>query len=410
MKISLINFLIKKLDLQDKDAMDPQVRARYGYLEGWVSVSVNFLLFTAKIIIGVISGSISIIADAMHTVSDVATSGVVIWGFKIAEKPADKEHPFGHGRMENIAALIVAVLVCVVGLEILQEASVRIVHPSEVKTNGVMLLILIISALAKEWLARFSFTLAKRIDSPILNADGWHHRGDAVSTILVIGAVIGAMFKLFILDAVFGIMVAGYIIYTGFRIVRESIVYLLGKRADDQLYNKIYMIAEAVDGVEGVHDIVVHDYGTHKAISLHVEVARGLDSENAHRIATTVETRLAKKIISSPIVHIDLKKKKQQKRKVSPQKGVIKNIIKKYPEILQFHGVQICSSESGDFLNLHIVIPKIINVEQSHELEHELKEELNTKFKEYLINIHIEPCDSKCALCPQDCKLAEEGL
>ena len=160
-------YLLKKLKLSKADTKDPQVRARYGYLEGWVSLLANAVLFTAKIIAGMISGSISIIADAVHTASDIATSAVVIWGFAIAKKPADDEHPFGHGRMENIAALIIAVLVCVFGVEILKVSLERIANPPEIKSNIYILIVLAISAVVKEWLARFSFSCKLFVDIPV---------------------------------------------------------------------------------------------------------------------------------------------------------------------------------------------------------------------------------------------------
>ncbi|MFH2137892.1 MAG: cation diffusion facilitator family transporter [Candidatus Omnitrophota bacterium] len=401
-KMNITDFLIKKAELNDQDINDPQIRARYGSLEGWVSVLANLVLFITKLSVGLFSGSISIIADAIHTLSDVATSAVVIWGFKVARKPADKEHPFGHGRMEDITTLIIAVLLCVVGVEILLQCVERISQPPEVKANIFIFIVLAGSAVVKEWMARFSFSLGGKIDSSALNADGWHHRSDAISTILVIIAVICSMFKLFIFDALLGGVVAAYIIYTGIRLVKEASTHLLGKGIDESLRDKIRTIAVSVDGVEGVHDIVAHDYGTHKAISLHVEVARSLNSVAAHRIAATVETRLAKNIVSSPIVHIDLKRKKG--KNVTSEMMTLKSVIKKYPKIIHYHGVQMSSTESGDFLNLHIVIPRDMNIEQSHELEHQVRESLQPYFKDFTINMHVEPCNAKCALCSQSCK------
>ncbi|MFH1460351.1 MAG: cation diffusion facilitator family transporter [Candidatus Omnitrophota bacterium] len=411
MKFSLTEFLIKKIDSSNntvnsnnlKAKLDPdQMRIRFGFLEGWVSVIVNVILFLVKIILGIYTGSVSIIADAVHTVSDVATSGVVIWGFTISHKPADKDHPFGHGRIEDIATLIIAVLLCVVGVEILQSAFSRINNPVEVKTNFSIVFILVISVMVKEWLARFSFYLAKKIDSSILYADAWHHRSDAISTLLVIAAMIASMFGMFRLDSIFGAIVAAYVIYTGIKLIKISVFHLLGKALDDNLRKEIETIAYSVEGVQGVHDIAAHDYGTHKAISLHVEVFYKLDSVTAHQIAATVETRIAEKINSSPIVHIDLQKTKRKKKTVTFK--ILRKIIARYPRIINFHGVEILSNESGDFLTLHIVISKLMNIEQSHKLEHDLRNVLRKYFPKYKINIHVEPCGSECEKCPQDCQ------
>ncbi|MBU1044675.1 MAG: cation-efflux pump [Candidatus Omnitrophica bacterium] len=402
MIFNLTEFIIKKANLSGQDSQDPAVRARFGYLEGWISLGINFFIFLLKLGMGMISGSISIIADAVHTISDVATSAVVIWGFKIAQKPADKDHPFGHGRMEDIATLIIAVVLTLVGLELLHGAVLRIFKPIAVAGKPLFIIFLGITVVIKEWLARFSFYLGQKIKSKALAADAWHHRSDAISTILVIIAVIGSMFKVFWLDAFFGAIVALYIMFMGIQLVRESTFHLLGKAADKELIALIKKIALSVVGVEGVHDIIAHDYGQLKAISLHVEVDITLDSVRAHQIATSVETLIAKNIKSSPIVHIDLKRMIQEKK--SDAAKMLDQVFKKYPEVINFHSFELLSNESGDFMSLHVVISKSMSVDQAHHLEHQLAESLNSNFKNRTINIHIEPCDSKCALCSLDCK------
>ncbi len=402
MKLDLKKFLIEKAKLTNADVTDAQVRSRFGYLEGWISLSVNLLLFIVKMILGSMTASISIIADAVHTVSDVATSAVVIWGFKISKKPADAEHPFGHGRIENIATLIIAVILCMIGVEILQASLMRISQPKEVKGNLFIIIVLSLSILIKEWLARFSFSLAKKINSSILFADAWHHRSDAISTLLVIGAIAGSMYGIFKLDALFGALVALYIIYTGVKLLKVTTADLLGKAADKKLQNKIRHIAKAVEGVEGVHDVVVHNYGNFMAISLHVEVEASLDSQSAHKIATSVETQIARQIRSSPIVHIDLKKGKR--KKTSKNFKLLETVIKGFSRIISFHGVEILSNESGDFLALHIVLSKVMTIKDSHELVHSLQRSLNKYFENYKVNIHVEPCDSRCKICAQSCK------
>lgn len=402
MKFDLEKFLIKKAKLKNADINDTEVRARFGCLEGWISLSVNLLLFIVKMILGGMTASISIIADAVHTVSDVATSAVVIWGFKVAKKPADAEHPFGHGRMENIAALIIAVLLCVIGIEILQTSLMRIAQPREVKGNLLVIIVLMVSIVIKEWLARFSFSLAKKIKSSTLFADAWHHRSDAISTVLVIGAMIGSMYGIFQLDALFGAFVALYIIYTGVKLIKEATVDLLGRAADKKMQDDIKHIARSVEGVEGVHDVVVHDYGNFKAISLHVEVEAMLDSLSAHKIATSVEVQIARAIKSSPIVHIDLKK--GHRKKSSRNSKLLENVVRRIPQIINFHGVEILSNESGDFLTLHIVLSKSMTIENSHALVHNLQGLLSEHFENYKINIHVEPCDSRCKICAQPCK------
>jgi cation diffusion facilitator family transporter len=401
-KFIFSEFLIRKAGLAGQDTENLQIRSRFGYLEGWVSLTVNLLLFGLKLAMAFFSGSISIIADAVHTLSDVGTSAAVIWGFKIAQKPADKDHPFGHGRMEDIITLIIAVVLSLVGLELLHGAVLRFLEPVEIKADHLILVFLVFSVGVKEWLARFSFYLGSKIGSSALNADAWHHRSDAISTILVIIAVAGSMFDLFWLDALFGGLVALYIMYTGIKLIRESAFHLLGKAADKKLISQIRKIALSVVGVQGVHDIVAHDYGQLKAISLHVEVQNDLQVEKAHQIATSVETKIAKNINSRPIVHIDISRKKKEKK--SAVTGILDKVFEEFPDVIEYHDFDMLSNETGDFLNLHVVISKLMKVDQSHQLEHRLAETLAEKFNDLKINIHVEPCDSKCSQCPLSCK------
>ncbi|MCL6614640.1 MAG: cation diffusion facilitator family transporter [Firmicutes bacterium] len=287
--------------------IDDEARARQiiGFLEAWVSIIGNVLLFGVKFALGVAIGSISLMADAFHTLSDVLTSVVVLIGFKAAGRAPDEEHPFGHGRIENIATLVIAILLVVVGVDFLAQSARKLIRPMPVAGTIPIAAILLLSGAVKELMASFSIWLGRRIDSKALVADAWHHRSDAVASVLVALAIVGALFRLYWLDGLFGAGVSLLIIYTGFDVGRSAANPLLGLSPGAGVLASIQDEASTVEGVIGVHDVSVHDYGQRRAISLYVEVPAGLDLHRAHSIADEVERRIAAKMNADTVVHVD---------------------------------------------------------------------------------------------------------
>lgn len=284
---------------------EADVRQTAGLLEAWVSIIGNIMLFAVKFAIGTAIRSISLIADSFHTLSDVLTSMVVLAGFKISRRAPDEEHPFGHGRGESIATLVIALLLLLVGVEFLNQSVRRLFHPTPVAGTLLVVAIMALSAIAKELMASFSIWLGKRIDSSTLIADAWHHRSDAIASALVAVALIGAIFKVYWLDGLFGVGVSLLIAYTGIELGRSSVNYLLGRSPSTETLKTIHDEAAAVDGVIGVHDVNVHDYGQHLAVSLHVEVEPSLDVTQAHLIADEVERRITGRMKADAVVHVD---------------------------------------------------------------------------------------------------------
>ena len=289
MKPRFSNYLVKKFIKNDDNVKDPQVRSRYGMLEGWMSIFINFTLGTIKIIIALIYGSISLLADAIHTLSDMATSIIIILGFKISKKPSDKEHPFGHGRMEQIATLVVAVLLGVSAIELIQYSFKRILSPQPVNISWLPIIIIFLTIFFKEWLGQFSNFLAKKIGSLALEADAWHHRTDAISSLLVVIALIASKYGFIYLDGIVGLVIGAYIIYLGWDIAKKSIDQLLGESADDELIKEIKNIVLQEEQVKNIHDLIVHQYGEQKLLSLHIEIPSNLTLSEAHTIADNVE-------------------------------------------------------------------------------------------------------------------------
>lgn len=365
-------------------------RRYYAFLEAWVSIVGNTVLFIVKIILGLIANSISLIADSVHTLSDVLTSVVVLVGFKVSGKPADEEHPFGHGRMESIATLIIAVLLLVIGFNFCSVSIKRLIHPPVVVGTFFTAWVMVISAVAKEWMARFSFNLGKKIESSALVADAWHHRSDAFASVLVAIAIIAAHFGYFRLDAVFGIMISLLILWVGFRLLKTSASYLIGEIPRGEFIEKIHGLALEIPGIKGAHDILVHNYGEKNIISLHIEVAKDLSLEQAHSLASTVENKIANSLDASVVTHVDLRQKPTKHKPIGLERK-LERILSSLPEVLNYHAINFISLENKDILFFHVLVRKEMTVEDSHRLYHRIESVLKKELPIAEINIHIEP-------------------
>lgn len=279
-----------------------------------MSIAGNLLLFIVKLIIGIAIGSISVIADAVHTFSDIASSIVVFVGFKIGGKGPDHEHPHGHGRMETVATLVIAVLLIMTGLELVVSSVERFFTPQAVGGGWWVFAVILLSALCKEGMARFAFKLGAEIDSEALMADGWHHRTDAVSSVFVAVGNIVATRGWYQIDSLLGVAVAGLVIYTGWKVAKSSGSRLLGVSPSPETLGMIREQAEAIKGVSRVHGIQVHDYGSHREISLHIEVPLDFDLVEAHQVADEVEKKLAGALGAGVVAHVDIEPQEDEEK------------------------------------------------------------------------------------------------
>jgi len=301
----LTDWIVSKTIKDHENTKDLKVRSGYGRLEGWVSIVINLVLFLLKLVAGIMIRSVALTTDAMHTLFDSITSIVVIVGFKAAERPSDSEHPFGHGRVEPIATLIIAVLLFMTGFEMLKSSIEAIIKP-KVTSAGVGILIFVFLALIiKELLARFSKQLGIMIDSKTLMADYLHHRSDVLATALVLAGLVMSNYGLKRIDGVMGVFVSLIIAYSGYRIGREAISPLLGEAPSPEKIKKIRDIALGVKDVQGVHDIICHEYGQIELCSLHVEVSESASPVELHGIAEVVEKDVAGEINGRVVVHVD---------------------------------------------------------------------------------------------------------
>lgn len=280
-------------------------RTRLGMLEGWVSTSLSLVLCVAKGWLGLVSGSVSLLADATNNLTDMGSSLVIALGFQWSRKPSDEEHPFGHGRIEAVATLVLSIALLLVGVEVARSGVVRLLAPQPIDAPGWLLLAVGVTITVKVWMAVFARYLARISRSHVLEADAWNHVFDVASTLLVVVALAGSRLGWKALDGWTAIGVAVFIFVTGVKYAREAIDILLGKKPEPEEVNAIHRIVDAVEGVLGVHEIMVHQYGDVKMVSFHIEVPATLTVTEAHHIAEAAEHAVEKQMEWRAVAHVD---------------------------------------------------------------------------------------------------------
>lgn len=279
-----------------------------GYLEGWISIFINTLLFVFKYWAGLATGSVAMVADAWHTISDTLTSIIVIIGFWLSSRPADTNHPFGHGRAESIASIIIATLLGVVGFNFFIESISRIVSNQPIQFSMFAIIVFGISAVLKEGLAQFSIWAGKKIGSNALKADGWHHRSDAIASIVIlVGAIFGS--SILWLDGVLGLGVSLLILWATFEILKNSVNVLLGQQPDKGLIEEIKTIIMSVNpNITNIHNIKLHTYGELKELTVHINLPNDMTFKEAHQISYTIENKLLTEKSIRTTVHFEPQK------------------------------------------------------------------------------------------------------
>ncbi len=280
-------------------------RKYYSNLEGWTSFFGNIILGALKYWAGIVSGSVALIADAWHTLSDSISSAIVIIGSKISEKPADKKHPFGHGRVEFISTLAISVLLFIIAWSFLKEAIEKLINHDEAHYGTLAIIITIISIVGKEIMARFAFYCARKADSETLRADAWHHRTDSLSSIIILVGIIAGG-KLWWTDSILGIIVAIIIGWTALKFTLSSVSMILGEKPDQNLISRVEAISEEIAGPgANTHHFHLHNYVTHKELTFHLRLNSGMNIKEAHDLITQIETRIKNELDTETTIHIE---------------------------------------------------------------------------------------------------------
>jgi len=344
----LTDWLVRTFVANPEDHSNARTRSAFGALEGWASVVVNLVVFAVKLVPGLIIGSVSLVADAFHSLGDVASSLVVILGFRVAAKPSDDRHPFGHGRVESVASLLIAVMLFITAWEFGRASVDRLLHPKAVQASAWLIAVLVLTALLKEWLSRFSRTLGQRIGSTALIGDFWHHRSDVIATGIVILALLAANAGLWWVDGVGGLVVSAIIAWAAWQLLRDSVNPLIGEAPSPQVLGEIRDVALAVAGVDGVHDLIVHRYGELVVTSVHVEVSSAIDIERGHEIAEEVEKRLNRRFSGWSVVHVDPVNREHPL--YAEVQTYLDETLPAIPGVEEFHDLRIVGSDETPFV------------------------------------------------------------
>jgi cation diffusion facilitator family transporter len=364
-------------------------RQRYGYLGGLVGIVVNILLFAAKLVVGLALNSIAIIADAFNNLTDVGSSIVTIVGFKIADKPADKDHPFGHGRGEYIAGLIVSFMVLMVGIEFVRSSFDRIRNPVGLTFDILSFSILLLSIGAKAWLGSFNNYLGKLISSGTLSASSFDSFSDVIITSTVALSLLISRFTTLAIDGYIGMVVAAFILFAGYRLVKETISPLLGEAPDPQLVKSIIKEVVSYKYIIGVHDLIVHSYGANKYIaSVHAEIPADIPIMEAHEIIDKAENQISKKLGVLLVIHMD--PVNVNDKEIDETRREIINVLKQIPEVLSIHDFRIIGESKSKNILFDAVVSQKVHPGNEKEIKERIKLMINEKYPDYNLIIGID--------------------
>ena len=335
---------------------DPKVRFAYGRLAGIVGIVCNLLLCGFKLLAGILAGSLAMIADAFNNLSDAGSAIVTLIGFKLAGAPPDKDHPFGHGRMEYLSAMGVAVLIILAGFELATSAIDKMIHPSAPSFSLVSTIILAVSILVKLWMALFNRRIGKKIRSDALCAAGLDSRNDVICTgVVLVSSVLGLWLPISI-DGYVGMAVALFVIWSGFTVIRDTVSPLLGQAPDPELVQNIQQTVLAHEGVVGIHDLIVHDYGPGRVmVSLHAEVPVDQSISKSHDIIDNIEMELQEKFNILSCIHMDpIDADNPETQRL---KALAIRLMNEVDESLTLHDFRVVTGDSHTNLLFDLVVP-----------------------------------------------------
>ena len=353
----MTDFLVRCFVKEYENTDNADVRTSYGILSSMVGICCNVLLFAAKLLIGVGMHSLAIMADAFNNLSDAASSVISFVGVKMANKPADKEHPFGHGRIEYIAALIVSFLVIEVGFTFLKSSLEKIRNPEEITFQMVPFLILVLSVGIKLWMALFNRKLGNRIQSKVMLATSADSMGDVITTSATIASILICHFLSVNIDAIAGLVVAVLVMWSGISIAKDTLEPLIGQGADPDLYARIMKEVASYEGIVGTHDLIVHNYGPGRSMaSIHAEVPNDQEFEKSHEIIDRVERDAAKELGMMLVIHMD--PVERDNKRLAQYRSLISRVLMDIDIRLSFHDFRIVGAGKNVCLVFDLVVPR----------------------------------------------------
>ncbi|WP_294389412.1 cation diffusion facilitator family transporter [uncultured Clostridium sp.] len=385
------NFLIKRFVKDYDNVSDVKVRGAYANLAGIVGIITNLMLFIIKLFVGLFSNSVSILADAFNNLSDAASSIITIVGFKMANKPADAEHPFGHGRIEYITAMIVSFMVMLVGLQFVKTSFQKIINPTPVTFELLPFILLLISIGFKFWLSKFNKSIGNKINSSTLKATATDAMGDVFTSTTVVISFLISKFTTLPIDGYIGIIVALAIVYSGFSLIKETLSPLLGEPPDPVLVSNITDMVMSYENITGIHDLIVHNYGPGRIMaSIHAEIPSNIDIMEIHHIIDTAEREISKKLNIYLVIHMD--PICVDTDEIVEARNMVKDVLKKYEEVKSFHDFRVVGDHDNKNLIFDIeVCPKCLaNENRSSQLLSNIEKDIKEKSPEYRCVITVD--------------------
>jgi len=384
----MTNFLIRLFVGKNQDVTCTKVRGKYASLAGFTGILLNVLLFAGKLTLGILAGSVAIIADAFNNISDAGSAIVTLIGFRLASKPVDKEHPLGHGRLEYVSGFIVDMLIILVGFELFTSSIDKILTPVPPTVGNVTLIVLGIAILVKLWLFFFYKKIGNTISSSAIKASAFDSLSDCVATTLVlVSAVISRVWGIGI-DGWAGILVAVFILFTGIKAAKETIDLLLGSPPSKEFIQDIYDFTKNYSTVIGIHDVMVHDYGPGRQIvSFHAEVPADSDINVAHEEIDQLERDMHKKFGCIVTVHLD--PIVMNDPLVNEMHEIAVNAVKKVDPSFTLHDFRMTIGETSFNLIFDLVVPTDCKMCPS-EAEKAVKEEIHKQKENCFCVIRVE--------------------
>ena len=339
-----------------KNVQDPAVRRRYGTMGGVVGILCNVLLCAAKMVAGILTGSVSVMADAFNNLSDAGSSVVTLAGFKMSGRPADDEHPFGHGRMEYISGFVVSMVIILVGVELVRSSVEKIITPEPVEFGVVPLVILLLSIAVKLWMCLFNRKLGAAIQSSAMKATAMDSLSDVAATTAVVVGILVGHFAQVAIDGYVGVLVALFILYTGYNTAKETMNLLLGEAPDAEFVRQIEKRVLSYPEIMGVHDLIVHNYGPgHTVVSLHAEVPCHVDILKIHDTIDNIERKLHEEFGCEAVIHMDPIVTDDQK--INEVHAKVASLVKLIDPVITVHDFRMVTGPTHTNLIFDVVVP-----------------------------------------------------
>ena len=352
----MVNLLAKLFIKNYKNVEDDKVRTSYGTMAGIFGIVTNFILVVIKLFIGILSFSISIIADAINNLSDMGSSLLTIIGFKISNKPADKDHPYGHQRVEYIISLIIAMIIAFVGLELFTTSIEKIITPDEIKFEVITFVVLGVAIVLKALQGLFYLSASKKIDSLSLKASAKDSINDCISTTAVLIGTIISKVSGYNVDGIVGILVSGFIMYSAVMLIKETMSPLIGEKPDPELVEKVSRTVLSYPKILGIHDMITHLYGPSKVfISLHAEVDANENVLVSHDLIDNIEQDIKKEFGIELVIHMD--PIETNNIELNNASIIVREVLKEIDPVLMFHDFRMVKGESHTNFIFDVLAP-----------------------------------------------------